>query len=256
VFDTLLDFSPERCDGDHKNPVFLTAEHALIANSASTQPRAISLSSVHQKQSPAANTRASSQIWFLALVEFLHWPELARAADQHARHRGLINRRPYCLLDFLLAETHGLHQPRQRHGCHRRITLCRIDLDEDRYRPTNSASHQRLPSAALLASYDFLAEHRKHRRTTNIIESSFATVHPRTVHSKGCLSNKTALAMIFKRAEAAKRSWRRLDGHNELPKIIIGVRSAEGIESLDHKLNPLPPAPFRHQTAIAHAKRI
>ena len=53
---------------------------------------------------------------------------------------------------------------------------------------------------ALLAFYDFPAEHWKHLRTTNPIESSFATVRHRTVRSKGCLSNKTALAMIFKLA--------------------------------------------------------
>jgi Transposase, Mutator family len=52
---------------------------------------------------------------------------------------------------------------------------------------------------ALLACYDFPAEHWKHLRTTNIIESSFATVCRRTVGSKGCLSNKTALP--FKLAE-------------------------------------------------------
>jgi putative transposase len=83
---------------------------------------------------------------------------------------------------------------------------------------------------ALLAFYDFPAEHWKHLRTTNVIESSFATVRHRTVRSKGCLSNKTALAMIFKLAEAAEKSWRRLDGHNQLPKIILGVRFADGIE--------------------------
>jgi hypothetical protein len=44
------------------------------------------------------------------------------------------------------------------------------------------------------------------------------------------LSNKTTLAMIFKLAEAAERSWRRLDGHNQLPKIILGVRFVDGIE--------------------------
>jgi transposase-like protein len=83
---------------------------------------------------------------------------------------------------------------------------------------------------ALLAFYDFPAEHWKHLRTSNVIESAFATVRHRTVRSKGCLSNKTALAMIFKLAEAAERSWRRLDGHNQLPKIILGVRFADGIE--------------------------
>src|SRR6201988_2393478 len=55
----------------------------------------------------------------------------------------------------------------------------------------------------LLAFYDFPAEHWIHLRTTNPIESTFATVGNRTVRSKGCLSNKTALAMIFKLAEAA-----------------------------------------------------
>ena len=84
--------------------------------------------------------------------------------------------------------------------------------------------------AALLAFYDFPAEHWKHLRTTNVVESSFATVRHRTVRSKGCLSNKTALAMIFKLAEAAERSWRRLNGHNQLPKIILGVRFTDGIE--------------------------
>jgi putative transposase len=82
----------------------------------------------------------------------------------------------------------------------------------------------------LLAFYDFPAEHWKHLRTSNPIESSFATVRHRTVRSKGCLSNKTALAMIYKLAEAAEKNWRRLDGHNQLPKIILGVKFTDGIE--------------------------
>ena len=44
------------------------------------------------------------------------------------------------------------------------------------------------------------------------------------------LSNKTALAMIFKLAEDAERSWRRLNGHNQLPKIILGIKFSDGIE--------------------------
>src|ERR1700750_2945920 len=75
-----------------------------------------------------------------------------------------------------------------------------------------------------LAFYDFPAEHWKHLRTSNVIESSFATIRHRTVRSKGCLSNKTALAMIFKLAQAAEKTWRRLDGHNQLPKIVLGIK--------------------------------
>jgi transposase-like protein len=83
---------------------------------------------------------------------------------------------------------------------------------------------------ALLAFYDFPAEHWKHLRTTNPIESTFATVRHRTVRAKGCLSNKTALAMVFKLVEGAQKSWRRLDGHNQLPKLILGVKFADGLE--------------------------
>ena len=83
---------------------------------------------------------------------------------------------------------------------------------------------------ALLAFYDFPAEHWKHLRTTNPIESTFATVRHRTVRSKGCLSNKTALAMVFKLVEGAQKSWRRIDGHNQLPKLIQGVKFTDGIE--------------------------
>jgi putative transposase len=82
----------------------------------------------------------------------------------------------------------------------------------------------------LLAFYDFPAEHWKHLRTSNVIESSFATIRHRTVRSKGCLSNETALAMIFKLAQAAEKTWRRLDGHNQLPKVILGVTFTDGIE--------------------------
>jgi len=60
----------------------------------------------------------------------------------------------------------------------------------------------------------------RHLRTTNVIESAFATVRHRTVRSK-MLSNKTALAMIFKFAEAAEKGWYRLDGQNQL--LILSV---------------------------------
>src|SRR6185295_18805834 len=73
---------------------------------------------------------------------------------------------------------------------------------------------------ALLTFYDFPAEHWKHLRTTNPIESTFATVRHRTIRSKGCLSNKTALAMVFKLVEGAQINWRRIDGHHQLPKLI------------------------------------
>ena len=62
----------------------------------------------------------------------------------------------------------------------------------------------------LLTFYDFPAEHWKHIRTTNPIESVFATVRNRTRKTKGCLSRKTALTMVFKLMTSAKKKWRKL----------------------------------------------
>ena len=68
-----------------------------------------------------------------------------------------------------------------------------------------------------------------------------------------CVSNKTALAMIFKLAEAAEKSWRRLDGHNQLKSSSVQSSPTES-RSSDRKLKPLPPDPFCHQnSAIARA---
>lgn len=86
----------------------------------------------------------------------------------------------------------------------------------------------------LLTFYDFPAEHWKHIRTTNPIESTFATVRHRTQRSKGCLSRETALIMVFKLIKTAEKSWRRLDGKNQLPKVITGVKFSDGCEVITH----------------------
>src|SRR3954470_10113444 len=83
---------------------------------------------------------------------------------------------------------------------------------------------------ALLAFFDFPAEHWDHLRTANPIESVFATVRHRTVRTKGALSQHTALLMVFKLLMAASRTWRRLKGQNQLPKVITGVTFRDGVE--------------------------
>ena len=80
----------------------------------------------------------------------------------------------------------------------------------------------------LLTFHDFPAEHWKHPRTTNPIESGFATVRPRTVKTKGCLSRATALTMVFKPCRSAAKKWRRLDGSKRLAEIIDGVKFKDG----------------------------
>ena len=83
---------------------------------------------------------------------------------------------------------------------------------------------------ALLAFYDFPAEHWDHLRTSNPIESVFATVRHRTVRTKGALSPTTARLMVFKLVWAASKTWRRLKGENQLPKVVAGVTFRDGTE--------------------------
>ena len=91
---------------------------------------------------------------------------------------------------------------------------------------------------ALLAFYDFPAEHWDHLRSSNPIESVFATVRHRTVRTKGALSATTAKLMVFKLVMAAAKTWRRLKGENQLPKVVAGVIFRDGTEvtaSPDHR---------------------
>lgn len=83
---------------------------------------------------------------------------------------------------------------------------------------------------ALLAFYDFPAEHWVHLRTTNPIESSFATIRHRTNQTKGCVTRDTMLAMVFKLGQCAEKNWRRIRGFKHVAKVIQGVRFIDGIE--------------------------
>ena len=114
-----------------------------------------------------------------------------------------------------------------------------IDLFAEKYRAKYGRAVECLAKDrdALLAFYDFPAEHWDHLRTTNPIESVFATVRHRTVRTKGSLSSTTARLMVFKLVIAASKTWRRLKGTNQLPKVIAGVRFNDGIEVIHMPAN-------------------
>lgn len=81
----------------------------------------------------------------------------------------------------------------------------------------------------LLAFYDFPADHWVHLRTTNPIESTFATVRLRTKKTRGCVSRTTILAMVFRLGLSAEKGWRRLKGFRRLADVINGVKFIDGI---------------------------
>lgn len=86
---------------------------------------------------------------------------------------------------------------------------------------------------ALLTFYDFPAHHWRSLRTTNPIESTFSTVRHRTNRSKGCLSRRTMLGMVFKLAQSAQRRWRRLHGYRLIADVVRGVTFKDGIKLED-----------------------
>jgi len=82
----------------------------------------------------------------------------------------------------------------------------------------------------LLMFYVFPAAHWPSLRTTNPIESTFGTIRHRTTRTKGCLTRDGMLHMMFKLGQCAEKTWRRLRGFNELPKVIAGIQFTDGIE--------------------------
>ena len=81
----------------------------------------------------------------------------------------------------------------------------------------------------LLTFYDFPAQHWAHIRTTNPVESTFATVRLRTAKTRGCVSRKSILALVYKLGLSAQTRWRRLRGFNRLAEVIRGVKFQDGI---------------------------
>ncbi len=82
----------------------------------------------------------------------------------------------------------------------------------------------------LLAFYDFPAEHWRHIRTTNPIESTFATVRLRTNKVKSCFSGQTVVAMAFQLCRCAEKRWKKINGVNQLSRIMEGIKFVDGME--------------------------
>ncbi len=102
----------------------------------------------------------------------------------------------------------------------------------ERFRPKypNAMDCLAKDKTSLLAFYDFPAENWQHIRTTNPIESVFATVRLRTTRTKHCRSRKTTLAMAFKLIETAQKKWNQLRGYKHLADVITGVKFTNGIK--------------------------
>ena len=141
----------------------------------------------------------------------------------------VLNALPKSLQDKAKAHLHDIRQAETKAEA-----STAVDFFVETYRVKYDKAVAKLVKdrAALLTFYDYPAEYWKHIRTSNPIESTFATVRHRTKRTKGCLSRKTGLAMAFKLMMSAQGKRRKLDGQNRLPEIIQGVEFRDGLRQL------------------------
>ena len=196
--------------------------------------------------------RESAQSWRELLVEVKRRglalaPELAigdgalgfwKALDEvwpGARHQrcwvhktaNVLNKAPKSVQTSMKADLREIH-----HAPSRAAADAAIEVFAQKYGAKYAKAVECLAKdrQALLAFFDFPAEHWDHLRTSNPIESVFATVRHRTVRTRGALSPTTARLMVFKLVTAAAKTWRRLKGENQLPKLLAGARFQDGTE--------------------------
>jgi len=143
----------------------------------------------------------------------------------------ILNDTPKALQAKVKADLHNIWMAESRLEAEKALSVFR-----EKYQAKYPKAVERLTKDEdeLLAFYDFPAEHWVHIRTTNPIESTFATVRHRTKRSKGCLSMATMELMVFKVIKEAEKTWLRLRGKNQLPKLIIGVKFNDGVEQQNH----------------------
>lgn len=141
-------------------------------------------------------------------------------------------------------------QPKAKAGLHE-IWMAETRADAqtafDRFIATFQAKYPKATEClakdrqALLAFYDFPAEHWVHLRTSNPIESTFATVRHRTERTKGCVSRASLLGLIFKLAMSAEQSWTRLRGFERLGELVAGVKFVDGVPNNKIKRTQVQP---------------
>lgn len=139
----------------------------------------------------------------------------------------ILNDMPKAMQAKVKADLHNIWMAESRHQAEVALS---VFLQKYQAKYPKAAERLTKDEDELLAFYDFPAEHWTHIRTTNPIESTFATVRHRTKRSKGCLSMKTMELMVFKVIQEAEKNWLKLRGKNQLPKLITGVKFNDGVE--------------------------
>jgi putative transposase len=154
------------------------------------------------------------------------WPKTRHQRCWVHKTANVLDKLPKAVQPKVKEAIHQIWMAENRESAEKAYDLCLEQYQPKYPRAMNCLEKDR---DSMLAFYDFPAEHWAHIRTTNPIESVFATVRLRTGKTKNCGSRKTTLAMAFKLMETAQSKWRRLRGYRLLADVIRGVRFKDGI---------------------------
>ena len=139
----------------------------------------------------------------------------------------ILNKLPKSLQPKVKRALHNIWQAETKQDAEKSFDLF-IQTYEAKY-PKSTLCLQK-DRAELLVFYDYPAQHWQSIRTSNPIESTFATIRHRTKRAKGCLSRDGMLYMMFKLGQCAQKKWRKLRGFDYLGKVIEGVQFKDGVE--------------------------
>ena len=153
------------------------------------------------------------------------WPQTAQQRCWVHKTANVLNKVPKALQPKLKAALHDIWMAETRQGARKAFDDC-VKRFEAKY-PKAMECLQK-DKEAMLAFYDFPATHWQHIRTTNPIESVFATVRLRTAKSKNCGSRTTTLTMAWQLMTTAQKRWRRLRGYKLLADVVEGVKFKDG----------------------------
>ena len=161
--------------------------------------------------------------WWNAVKK--HWPTADHQRCWVHKTANVLNKLPKAMQPKMKEALQDIWMSETREQAYDAFKNC-IERYELKY-PKAAACLQK-DKEQMLAFYDYPAEHWPHIRTTNPIESVFATVRLRTVKTKNCGSRKTTLAMTYKLIETAQSTWRRLRGYKLLADVVQGVKFKDG----------------------------
>ena len=155
------------------------------------------------------------------------WPDTDQQRCWVHKTANILEKLPKTVQPKVKEALHNIWQAETREDAHKAFDNC-IERFSPKYPKAMDCLAKDKDS--LLVFYDYPAENWQHIRTTNPIESVFATVRLRTTKTKNCGSRITTLAMAFKLMETAQKKWQRLKGYQHLADVITGVKFVNGIK--------------------------